>query len=208
MLIKVSIVEDDPATRENLMAIINRSDDLTGMETYPSAEDAIRGVPKNLPDVLLVDINLGRRSGIECVAVLKAAHPKLQMMMVTTYDDTKLIFEALRAGASGYLLKRTPAAEIVAAIKEVHEGGSPMSAQIARKVVSHFHPSRSLVPEMETLTPREHEILTLLAKGLQYKEIADHLDISTSTVRGHLHLIYGKLHVQSRTEAVLKYLGR
>lgn len=208
MLIKVSIVEDDPATRENLMAIINHSDDLTVLETYPSAEDAIRGVPKNMPDVLLADINLGRRSGIECVAVLKAAYPKLQMMMVTTYDDTKLIFEALRAGASGYLLKRTPAAEIVGAIKEVHEGGSPMSAQIARKVVSYFHPSRSPVSEMETLTPREHEILTLLAKGLQYKEIADHLDISTSTVRGHLHLIYGKLHVQSRTEAVLKYLGR
>jgi DNA-binding NarL/FixJ family response regulator len=208
MPIKVSIVEDDPATRENLMAIINRSDDLTGMETYASAEDAIRGVPKNLPDVLLVDINLGRRSGIECVAVLKAAHPKLQMMMVTTYDDTKIIFDALRAGASGYLLKRTPATEIIAAIKEVNEGGSPMSAQIARKVVSYFHPSRAPVSEMETLTTREHEILTLLAKGMQYKEIADHLTISVSTVRGHLHLIYGKLHVQSRTEAVLKYLGR
>lgn len=208
MLIKVSIVEDDPATRENLMAIIDRSDDLAVLETYPSAEDAIRGVPRNMPDVLLVDINLGRRSGIECVAVLKAAHPKLQMMMVTTYDDTKLIFEALRAGASGYLLKRAPVAEIVAAVKEVHDGGSPMSAQIARKVVSYFHPARSPVSEMETLTTREHEILTLLAKGLQYKEIADHLDISTSTVRGHLHLIYGKLHVQSRTEAVLKYLGR
>jgi DNA-binding NarL/FixJ family response regulator len=208
MLIKVSIVEDDPATRENLMTIINRSDELTALESFASAEDAIRSVPKNLPDVLLVDINLGRRSGIECLAVLKAAHPKLQVMIVTTYDDAKLIFEALRAGASGYLLKRTPAAEIVAAVKEVHEGGSPMSAQIARKVVSYFHPSRPLASEMETLTPREREILTLLAKGLQYKEIADHLDISTSTVRGHLHLIYGKLHVQSRTEAVLKFLGR
>lgn len=208
MSITVSIVEDDPATRENLKAIINRSDDLDCLHTYASAEDALRGVPRELPDVLLVDINLGKRSGIECVAVLKASHSKLQMLMVTTYDDTKLIFDALRAGANGYLLKRTPAAEIVAAIKEVHEGGSPMSAQIARKVVSYFHPQCTAVPEMEALTAREHEILTLLAKGMQYKEIADHLSISTSTVRGHLHLIYGKLHVQSRTEAVLKYLGR
>jgi DNA-binding NarL/FixJ family response regulator len=208
MSIQVSIVEDDPVTRENLKAIINRSDELDCLHAYATAEDALRRVPKEMPDVLLLDINLGRRSGIECVAVLKAAHPKLQMLMVTTYDDTKLIFDALRAGASGYLLKRTPAAEIVAAIKEVHEGGSPMSAQIARKVVSYFHPDRALPHDMETLTAREHEILNLLAKGMQYKEIADHLTISTSTVRGHLHLIYGKLHVQSRTEAVLKYLGR
>jgi RNA polymerase sigma factor (sigma-70 family) len=128
--------------------------------------------------------------------------------MLTTYDDTENIFDSLRAGASGYLLKRTPSVEIIAAIREVHEGGSPMSMHIARKVVSHFHRARTVTAEMQALTPREHEILTLLARGLHYKEIADQLSISTSTVRSHLHTIYGKLHVQSRTEAVVKFLGK
>ena len=208
MPLRVSLVEDDRVTRESLAALIARADDLECLATYANAEDAMRNVPKKLPDVLLVDINLPGRSGIECVAALKAAHPKLQVLMLTTYDDTENIFESLRAGASGYLLKRTPSAEIIAAIREVAGGGSPMSTHIARKVVTHFHPGRSATPEMQTLTPREHEILTLLARGLHYKEIADQLGISTSTVRAHLHAIYGKLHVQSRTEAVVKFLGR
>ena len=206
MPLRVSLVEDDRVTRESLAALIARADDLECLATYANAEDAMRDVPKHLPDVLLVDINLPGRSGIECVAALKAGHPKLNVLMLTTYDDTENIFESLRAGASGYLLKRTPSAEIIAAIKEVAEGGSPMSMHIARKVVSHFHPSRPATPEMQTLTPREHEILALLARGLHYKEIADQLGISTSTVRAHLHTIYGKLHVQSRTEAVVKFL--
>jgi DNA-binding NarL/FixJ family response regulator len=131
------------------------------------------------------------------------------VLMLTTYEDTENIFDSLRAGASGYLLKRAPAAELLDAIVEVHNGGSPMSMHIARKVVSHFHPNRNTsAPEIQTLTTREHEILSLLAKGLHYKEIADQLGISISTVRAHLHAIYGKLHVQSRTEAVVKFLGR
>ncbi len=211
MPIQVSIVEDDKTTREHLMSIINRGEGLVCTRAYSSAEEAIREVPGAPPDVLLVDINLGGRSGIECTAVLKSTLPKLQVLMVTTYDDTKMIFEALRAGASGYILKRTPAAGIVEAVVEIHNGGAPMSVPIARKVVSHFHSeSRRDVrdrPEFSGLTPREFEILTQLAKGLQYKEIADQLGISTSTVRGHLHVIYGKLHVQTRTEAVIKYLG-
>jgi DNA-binding NarL/FixJ family response regulator len=205
--LRVSIVEDDRVTRESLAALIARADDLECLATYPNAEDAMRDTPKRLPDVLLVDIKLPGRSGIECVAALKAAHPTLNVLMLTTYDDTENIFESLRAGASGYLLKRTPSPEIIAAIRDVHEGGSPMSTHIARKVVSHFHTAKP-APEMQTLTPREHEILTLLSRGLHYKEIADQLGISTSTVRAHLHTIYGKLHVQSRTEAVVKFLGR
>ncbi len=208
-MIRISLVEDDRVTRESLTALLTRAAGLTFVAAYPTAEDALRDVPKELPDVLLVDINLPGRSGIECVAALKAAHPALLFLMLTTYDDTELIFDSLRAGANGYLLKRTRAAELIAAIREVHAGGSPMSMNIARKVVSYFHPGRATAaPEMQTLTPREHEILTLLARGLHYKEIADQLGISTSTVRAHLHTIYGKLHVQSRTEAVVKFLGR
>jgi DNA-binding NarL/FixJ family response regulator len=208
MSIRVSIVEDDRVTRESLAALIARAENLECFATYPNAEEAMRHVPEHRPDVLLVDINLPGRSGIDCVAMLKAAHPELSVLMLTTYDDSENIFESLRAGASGYLLKRTPSSEIIAAIREVHEGGSPMSMHIARKVVSHFHRARPATPEMQALTPRENEILTLLARGLHYKEIADQLGISTSTVRAHLHTIYGKLHVQSRTEAVIKFLGR
>ncbi|EDY16768.1 two component transcriptional regulator, LuxR family [Chthoniobacter flavus Ellin428] len=208
MPIRISIVEDDRITRESLAALIARAENLECLDTYANAEEALHHAPERLPDVLLVDINLPGRSGIECVAALKTAHPRLNVLMLTTYDDTENIFASLRAGASGYLLKRTPSAEIITAIREVHAGGSPMSMHIARKVVSHFHLARPANPEMQTLTPREHEILTLLARGLHYKEIADQLGISTSTVRAHLHTIYGKLHVQSRTEAVVKFLGK
>jgi DNA-binding NarL/FixJ family response regulator len=208
MPIRISIVEDDRITRESLAALIARAENLECLDTYANAEEALGHAPKRLPDVLLVDINLPGRSGIECVATLKAAHPRLNVLMLTTYDDTESIFDSLRAGASGYLLKRTPSAEIITAIREVHAGGSPMSMHIARKVVSHFHGARPANPEMQTLTPREQEILAHLARGLHYKEIADQLSISTSTVRAHLHTIYGKLHVQSRTEAVVKFLGK
>ncbi|TLD68619.1 response regulator transcription factor [Phragmitibacter flavus] len=206
--VKVSIVEDDRVTRETLEKLINREPGLTCIATYPSAEQAIIEVPKLPPDVLLADINLTGRSGIECVAALKTAMPGLHVLMLTTYDDTENIFDSLRAGASGYMLKRARPADILAAVKEVHRGGSPMSMHIARKVVSYFHPGRTMAPELQTLTARENEILGQLSKGLQYKEIADQLNISTSTVRAHLHAIYGKLHVQSRTEAVVKFLGK
>jgi len=206
--LRVSIVEDDRVTRETLAKLIDRTEDLKCIASYSSAEEAIQMVSHNLPDVMLMDINLSGRSGIECVAQLKAAHPELQVLMLTTYDDTENIFDSLRAGASGYMLKRARPADILAAVKDVYRGGAPMSMHIARKVVNYFHPAQSSSNELQTLTPREHEILGKLSKGLQYKEIADQLGISTSTVRAHLHAIYGKLHVQSRTEAVVKFLGK
>jgi DNA-binding NarL/FixJ family response regulator len=208
MPIRVSIVEDDRVTRESLSALISRSPEHHCVGAYATAEIALQEVPKSLPEVLVVDINLPGKSGIECVAALTAVHRELQVLMLTTYDDTENIFDSLRAGASGYLLKRAPASELLEAITEVSHGGSPMSSHIARKVVSHFHRPPKVAAEMQTLTAREGEILSHLAQGLQYKEIADRLGISASTVRAHLHTIYGKLHVQSRTEAVVKYLGQ
>ena len=208
MPIRIALVEDDPSVREGLILHLRRASNLMLTAAYASAEEAMREVPSNLPDVILTDINLPGRSGIECVAALKAAHPQLQFLMLTVYDDSEQIFAALRAGASGYLLKRATPDELVAAIGEVREGGSPMSMQIARKVVSYFHEIAKPSSEVEKLTAREQAILSLLAKGSYYKEIAAELGISANTVRNHLHGIYGKLHVQSRTEAVLKYLGR
>src|SRR4051812_8552532 len=208
MPIRIALVEDDPSVREGLILHLRRASNLMLTAAYASAEEAMREVPSNLPDVILTDINLPGRSGIECVAALKAAHPKLQILMLTVYDDSEQIFAALRAGASGYLLKRATPEELTAAIEEVREGGSPMSMQIARKVVTYFHQIAKPAGEVEKLTPREQAILSLLAKGSYYKEIAAELGISPNTVRNHLHEIYGKLHVQSRTEAVLKYLKR
>lgn len=207
-MIRVSIVEDDPKTREGFVKILRHAPEIVCLGTYASVEEAEREIPKIMPDVVLMDINLGSGSGIDCVAALKRLHPKLQFLMLTTYDDSEMIFNSLRAGASGYLLKRSAATELLAAIVEVHDGGSPMSMQIARKVVSHFHQIRKPASDVELLTEREQGILALLAKGLPYKQIADQLCISPSTVHGHLHKIYGKLHVQSRTEAVVKFLGK
>lgn len=206
-MITVSIVEDDQVTRESLAELLSLATDLQVLAAYSDAESALAAVPSQAPDVLLVDINLPGKSGIECVATLKAQLPGMQAIMLTTYDNSDAIFDSLRAGASGYLLKRSRGPELVAAIRDVQEGGSPMSASIARKVVTYFQsPPKTGAPELEALTAREHEILKHLAEGLHYKEIADQLGISTSTVRAHLHTIYGKLHVQSRTEAVVKYL--
>ncbi|MCB1129611.1 MAG: response regulator transcription factor [Verrucomicrobiae bacterium] len=207
-MIRVSIVEDDRATREGFAKLLRHDPEILCQGIYASAEEAEREIPSLLPDVVLMDISLPGRSGVECVARLKNAHPQLQFVMVTTYDTNQLIFDALRAGASGYLLKRTAPDDLLPAIKDVHGGGSPMSMQIARKVVSHFHQIQQPAGELETLTKREHEILALLAKGLAYKEIAEQLFISRGTVHRHLHAVYEKLHVQSGKEAVVKYLGR
>jgi DNA-binding NarL/FixJ family response regulator len=150
-------------------------------------------------------------SGIECAAALKAQRPELQVLMLTTYEDSELIFDSLRAGASGYVLKKTAPLELLAAIEQVHGGGAPMSMAVARKVIEYFHPGSAPVrpaPEIETLTAREQEILALLASGCLYKEIGDRLGISFNTVRTHMKNIYEKLHVQSRGEATLKYLAR
>lgn len=204
----MSLVEDVRETRESLVKLLDRAPTLRCLSTYATGEDALREIPSSPPNVLLADINLPGMSGIELVAKLKAQLPKLQVLMLTTYEDSDLIFESLRAGASGYLIKNMPPAELVQAIEQVHAGGAPMSMQIARKVVSFFQQTRPAAPELEGLTKREQEILALLAKGYLYKEIADQLGITLSTVRAHLHAVYEKLHVQSRTEAVVKFLGR
>jgi DNA-binding NarL/FixJ family response regulator len=206
MSIRVSIIEDNQGTRESLKELLGRVSGLSCAGAYGSAEEALGALATQPPDVVLVDINLPGLNGVECVARLKRMHPKLQMLILTTYEESDLIFDSLRAGASGYLLKNMRPAEIVQAIEQVHAGGAPMSMHIARKVVSYFQKQPGNRSEVESLTKREKEILSLLAKGFLYKEIADQLSISLSTVRAHLHTIYEKLHVQSRTQAVVKFL--
>lgn len=207
-MIRVALVEDDPITRKGLMMHLRSASNLVCVGTYENAREALLKLPKEKPDVVLMDINLPGMSGIECVAALKADHPEIQILMLTTYDDSELIFQSLRAGASGYLLKRSAPNQLIEAIEEVQQGGSPMSMQIARKVVTHFYEIKKAESETEKLSARELEILSLLAEGAYYKEIAKRLFISPHTVRNHIHGIYAKLHVQTRTEAVLKYLKR
>jgi DNA-binding NarL/FixJ family response regulator len=206
--ISVCLVEDDARTRESLTELLHRAATLHLVGSYATGEEAVRQVPAERPHVVLVDINLPGINGIECVIKLKTLVPELNVLMLTTHDDSDLIFESLRAGASGYLLKNRAHAGLVEAVEQVHAGGAPMSMQIARKVVRFFQQVPARSNELGTLTAREQEILALLATGRLYKEIGDQLGISLSTVRGHLHKVYSKLHVQSRTEAVLKYLGR
>jgi len=208
MRIKVSIVEDNRGTRESLTELLGRAPALRCVGAHPNGEAALRDIPDEDPDVVLMDINLPGMSGIECVSLLKERLPKTQVLMLTTYEESDLIFDSLRRGASGYLLKNMPPSELIQAVEQVHAGGAPMSMQIARKVVNHFQQIRQPGSDFERLTKREQEILALLAKGYLYKEIADLLGITLSTVRAHLHTIYEKLHVQSRTEAVVKFLGR
>jgi DNA-binding NarL/FixJ family response regulator len=205
--IKVSIVEDSRGTRESLSELLGRASALQCVGAHPTGEEALRAMPAEQPDVVLMDINLPGMSGIECVRRLKELLPKTQVLMLTTYEESDLIFDSLRNGASGYLLKNMPPSELIQAVEQVHAGGAPMSMQIARKVVNHFHQIKQLDAKAEQLTKREQEILALLAKGFLYKEIADQLGITLSTVRAHLHAVYEKLHVQSRTQAVVKFLG-
>jgi len=208
MRITVSIVEDNRGTRESLAEFLGRVSTLRCIGSHADGETALSKIPEEHPDVVLMDINLPGMSGIECVSRLKEKMPKTQVLMLTTYEESDLIFDSLRSGASGYMLKNAPPKELITAIEQVHAGGSPMSMQIARKVVSHFRQIKQPGSDMEKLTSREQEILALLAKGFLYKEIADQLGISLSTVRAHLHTVYQKMHVQSRTEAVVKFLGR
>jgi len=206
--ITICVVEDDRDTRENLAALLSGETRLRCLNTYPSGEAAVAGIPNDKPDVALVDINLPGMSGIECVAKLKAQLPGLRVLMLTTYEESDLIFNSLRAGASGYLLKKMLPAELIQAVEQAYAGGAPMSMQIARKVVDYFHQAPPPASDMQKLTPREQEVLTLLSKGCLYKEISDRLGIGVTTVRTHLKHIYEKLHVQSRTEAAVKFLGR
>lgn len=205
MPIKVSIVEDDAGIRESLAILINGSSGFKCISTFANAEAALKEVPLDWPDVVLMDINLPKMSGIDLVAKLKALRPTLQVLMLTVYADNEKIFKSLKAGATGYLLKQTPPNEILDAIEDVNRGGSPMSNSIARQVVLYFQ-QRPPTNETENLSRREMEILSHLAKGYQYKEIADILSLSVLTVRAHIRNIYEKLHVHSRTEAVVKYL--
>jgi DNA-binding NarL/FixJ family response regulator len=206
-MIKVAIVEDIKNIREGLQWLINGSDVLTCSDTFTTAEDAIQHLPDKLPDVVLMDIHLPGISGIDAVKKLKAQYPDIQFIMSTIYEDDDSIFESLKAGATGYLLKKTPPALIIEAIKEVYDGGSPMSAQIARKVVAVFQ-KKNPIDESTELTPKEKEILKGLSKGLRYKEIAGEMNIGVETVRSHARHIYEKLHVQSRMEAVNKIYGK
>jgi DNA-binding NarL/FixJ family response regulator len=208
MPINVSIVEDDNRIRESLAVLIDGTENIRCVSTHRTAEDALAQLPIKNPDVVLMDINLPKMSGIECVRKLKALMPKVQVLMLTMYEDDELVFQSLVAGASGYLVKRTAPAELLDAIGQVHAGASPMSGKIARTVVEYFHKMTSGSTQQEKLSAREEEILDLLAKGYRYKEIADALSISFETVRSHLKNIYDKLHVHSRTEAVVKYLKK
>ncbi|HEY2342960.1 MAG TPA: response regulator transcription factor [Chthoniobacteraceae bacterium] len=206
--IRVALIEDNAPFAKALEDFLHLSrSGVRFVATYPSGEEAMQTLPKDPPDVVLVDVNLPRMNGIECVARLKALCPNVLPLILTMYEDTPLIFDALKAGACGYLLKRTPPAEIVAAIQQVMTGGAPMSPQIARHVVSFFH-RPTATDNITALTERERAVLDLLARGCLYKQIADQLGISIDTVRTHLRKIYDKLHVHSRTEAVLKYLER
>ena len=208
MMIRVCLVEDHRETREGFLKLLRHSPDIVCMGAYESAEVAEKEIPGLLPDVVLMDINLPGKSGIECIAKLKHLHPRIEWLILTTHEDTDLIFSALKAGASGYLLKRSAPEELIHAIKDVQAGGAPMSVKIARRVVTHFHQTEKQAGEAETLSARETEILSHLAKGLSYKQIADRLELSPHTVNNHLRKIYGKLHVQTRTEAVVKFLGQ
>jgi DNA-binding NarL/FixJ family response regulator len=207
MTIKVAIVEDDEQVRENLAALIGGTKGFECVGTYASGEQVLETLPRRLPDVVLMDINLPGISGVECVRQLKSLAPEVLIVMLTVYDDSERIFQALQMGASGYLLKRSPSDEIVRAIEEVHRGGAPMSSYIARKVVQSFQKYRPSDKPAENLTKRETDVLSYVARGYTNKEIAEALGLSTETVHGYLKTIYTKLHVRSRTEAAMKFRG-
>lgn len=208
MSIKVSIVEDIKEIREGLGVLICGSEEYSCISNYANAESALKGIVEDQPDVVLMDIGLPGMSGIDCIRKLKSKNQAIQIIMLTVYEDDDHIFNALVAGASGYLVKKTPPAKILEAIHDVYNGGSPMSSQIARKVINAFQSMNKSSAETENLSHREQEILSYLAKGYRYKEIAEKLFISIETVRTHLRNIYEKLHVRSRTEAVLKYFNK
>jgi DNA-binding NarL/FixJ family response regulator len=206
MPIKVALVEDDEGIRSSLGALIRRAPALRLAGDYPDAETALKEIPRRPPDVVLMDINLPGMNGVDCVRQLKSNLPEVQFLMLTVYEDSESLFNSLKAGASGYLLKRTASARLLEAIQEVHEGGSPMTPQLARRLVQFFSRINGGHSAMSCLTPGEREFLDQLAQGYAYKEIADRMKISIDTVRSYVRTVYEKLHVHSRTEAVVKYL--
>ena len=208
MPVSVSIVEDSDKVRETLVRVLNRADGFSCVSQYANAEDALKDLPQAKPDVVLMDINLPGMNGVECVRQLKKIAPEIQVMMLTVYEDTENIFDALAAGASGYMLKRTAGKELLEAIEEVKRGGSPMTTHIALKVVQSFQRSAAVEAQTESLSEREQQVLDLLSQGLIYKEIAEKLGISYETVHTYIRRIYEKLQVRTRTEAVAKFLRR
>jgi DNA-binding NarL/FixJ family response regulator len=202
---KIAIVEDNKTIRESLAEFAQKDPENRCVCNCPTAEEALKALPKEQPDIVLMDIQLPNMSGIECCAQLKQMLPTAQIIMVTVYEDTERIFKALRAGACGYLLKRCTPEELVSAIREVRQGGAPMSREIARKVIFSFQEPLAAAAEVEDLSPREKEILELLAEGFPNKQIADRIGVTDGTVRWHLRHVYHKLHVRSRTEAALKF---
>jgi DNA-binding NarL/FixJ family response regulator len=207
--IQVAIVEDDDEIRANLTHRIAGSGTFSFLKSYADAESALADLPRQKADVVLMDINLPGMDGVECVRHLKAKLPTVHVIMLTVYEDSNRLFKSLMAGASGYLLKRSPPAKLLAAIQEVYEGGAPMTPEIARRVVQHFRQSpQTPTPDLPRLTPREHDILDQLAKGYRYKEIVDNLNISYGTLHSYISKVYEKLQVHSRTEAVVKYLNK
>jgi DNA-binding NarL/FixJ family response regulator len=207
-IITVCIVDDEADLREHIAGYLAAAGNIRCKGAYASAREALEHLPKDKPDVILMDINLGEMDGIECVRRLTALMPDARVLMLTVFEDTDQIFSALAAGASGYLLKRASPKKLIEAIEEVCEGGSPMSAPIARKVVQSFKTTPARGDESADLSERENAVLHGLAEGLAYKQIADQLNISIHTVRNYIRRIYEKLHVRSRTEAVAKFLRK
>jgi DNA-binding NarL/FixJ family response regulator len=208
MSINVSIVEDDERVRESLASVLDATAEFHCLKTYQTGEEALKGIAQARPDILLMDIQLPRMSGIECVARIKEQIPDLPVVMLTVFEDSEKVFKALEAGACGYLVKRTPSSDLLGALRQVHSGGAPMTGRVARMVVQSFQRMGTSKRETENLTPREREILEHLAEGDLCKEIAEKLNLSLRTVHTHLKNIYEKLHVRSRTQAILKYIGR
>src|SRR5438105_1710631 len=207
MPIRVSIVEDLTEVREGLIELVQSDEELSMVSSFKDAESAVQRLPGLQADVVIMDINLPGMSGIECIKIIKEKCPDTQFMMFTVYENDEKVLQALRAGATGYLLKRSDPQRILEGIKELNQGGSPMSSNIARKLLTIFVHER-VVTKKEILSGRENEVLQLLADGLLYKEIANRLFIGHGTVRQHIHNIYEKLHVHNRTEAVNKYFER
>ncbi len=205
---KVAIVEDDRITRESFTTILKLSGDCECVGACSTAEEALKCIPPLKPDVVLMDIQLPKMSGVDCVPRLKELLPSVQVIMVTVYEDANRIFSALRAGACGYLLKRSTPDQVLAGIREVIHGGAPMTGDIARKVITHFQSEETTVPEMEALSAREREVLDLVVAGLTSKEIGERIGVTLATVRWHLRNIYHHLHVHSRVDAVLKVHSR
>jgi len=203
----VVVVEDDAGLRDQLVLVLKSARDIECLYAVSSGEEAIQTIPSRPPDVVLMDIQLPGMSGIECVAALKKRLPALEFIMLTVYEDAERIFSALKAGASGYLIKSGPPEKLFEAIRDVHSGGAQFSAHIARKVVQHFQGTQKVTRETEKLSPREVEVIELLASGYIYKEIADQLGIGTETVRTYVKNICVKLQVKNRTEAVAKHFS-